>query len=50
MLESDGFLTELEYLFEILRSRGIALAFYLLWFFELYQGIYAQEDYPFIKN
>lgn len=32
MLESDGFLTELEYLFEILRSRGIALAFYLLWF------------------
>ena len=32
MLESDGFLTELEYLIEILRSRWVALAFYLLWF------------------
>ena len=32
MLESDGFLTELEYLFEILLSRKVALAFYILWF------------------
>lgn len=32
ILESDGFLTELEYLFQILKERTIAKYFYLLWF------------------